>query len=56
MEYVIEKTRKGWTVFRKVTLSSTQSTSTEVASYVYESDAQHIADILNDYSTGEAGA
>ena len=48
MEYEVELTRQGWTVWRKVELTATQ-----VATYIYESDARYIADELNDHSATE---
>jgi len=50
MDYEVEQTSKGWTVYG----TRQPGRRTEVATYVYESDAQDIADTLNDYSTGEA--
>jgi len=48
MDYEVEQTSKGWTVY------ACRTRRTEIAVYVYESDAQDIADTLNDYFTGEA--
>jgi hypothetical protein len=50
MGYEVRQTIEGWTVYSVLE----DARGREVATYVYESDAQHIADILNDYSTREA--
>lgn len=56
MKYEVERTPKGWTVFRATVINDRKTERTEVATYVYESDADDIAEELNDRADREAGA
>lgn len=53
MEYEVELTREGWTVWRVVTLSDKR---TEIATYIYQSDADDIAEELNQRADREVTA